>query len=487
MSPKTLHRLKKFDAILIVVLIIISILVLFRAGFIDNPTKPEPPEIEFTQDTENKKLIVTYVSREVKWTDLEINGICDKTQIGPIVIKGDMLTGCEGTISIYHPKSETKYGPWFFTEEIIPPTSIISGEQRTVSPKDEGAHYKDKLFVNREWWYYTAIFNQNTELPGWALTISFNHMARDDLFATKPDLLFVTLHSPDGKEYGGIVEKSRPLLGDYAILKEPSLQVSSSDEMFKVSFEDSYVQGSAPNWYIHIEGEINDNSDISMDLTFEAKSSAYWTYSSRLIDNSKSSVASYMFPACDVEGTITLDGMDFQVKGIGHHEHTWINGLLTSGLIRGWDWCHTKLENGWNIYYSNYYFTSQFKSEKTYKINPFANIVITTDSGKTLTLLNDVKIDIKDSDKLFLLLNMPNKITVTAENSLTQVGLKDTNTKLTLNINSGATLDKQWKRFARVGMKIGRADITGRLTWTDNYGNHDVELNGIGTIWNMRH
>jgi predicted secreted hydrolase len=466
---------------------LISILVLFRAGFIDNPTKPEPPEIDFTQDTENSKLIVTYVSKEVRWTDLEIRGICDKSQLGISVIKGDMLNDCEGTISIYHPETETKFGPWYFSKEPELPESIISGEQRTVSPKDEGAHYKDKLLVNREWWYYTAIFNQNTELPGWALTISFNHMARDDLFFSKPDLLFVTLHSPDGKEYGGIVEKSRPLLGDYAILKEPSLQVSSSDEMFKVSFEDSYVQGSSPNWYIHIEGEIDDDSDIAMDLTYEAESSPFWTYSSRIIDNSKSSVASYMFPACNVEGTVTLDGMDYQVKGIGHHEHTWINGLLTSGLIRGWDWCHTTLENGWNIYYSNYYFTSQFKSEKTYKINLFSNIVITTDKGKKLTLLEDTKIDIKNSDKLFLLLNMPNRMTITSQNSPTQLGLKGTNTKLTLNINSGAALDKQWKRFAHVGMKIGRADINGRISWTDNDGNHEIQLNGIGTIWNMRH
>lgn len=480
------HKLKKIDVIIIAVLIIISAIVLFRAEILPKPGEEESPVIKFKLDDENKKLTVTYVSEEVKWTELQISGKCEKSNLGSIVIKGDMLTNCKGTITIIHIPTEEKYGPWTFSKDPNLPDSIITAEDRTVSPKDEGAHYKDSLFISREWWYYTVIFDENSQLPGWAATISFNHMSRDDLFFQKPDIMAVILHSPDGKEYGGIVEKKRPILGDYAFLKEPSLQVSSSDKMFKVTFEDSYVQGSAPNWYLHVEGKFDDN-DISMDLTFKSKSDPYWTYSSRLIDKSKSKIASYIFTGCSVKGKVNLDGLEFEVKGLGHHEHTWITGLLTSGIIRGWDWCHIKCENGYNIYYSNYYFTSQYKSEKTYKVNPFANVIVTQNNGKDLTLLNNIKIDIRDSDKLFLLLNMPNKISITAEPNLAQLGLKGTNTKLLLNLNSGQTFEKQWKRFAHVGMKIGRAEIDGSLSWTDNDGSYEIDLEGIGTIWNMRH
>ena len=481
------RKIRKFDIIIIAILIIISVVVLFRADILPKPDKDLPPVIRFKQDDESNKLIVTYVSEDVKWTDLEITGECDKSKLGSLVIKGDMLTKCFGKIRIIHIPTDEEYGPWVFSDEIILPESIIPTEKRTVSPRDEGAHYKNKLFVNREWWYFTVIFNENSQLPGWTATISFNHMARNDLFFSKPDLLIVTLHSPDGKEYGGIIERKRPILGEYAFLDEPVLQVSSSDQMLKVTFEDSYFQGIYPNWYLHVETDIDGKSDISMDLKFNAESSSYWTYSSRLIDNSKSSVASYIFMGCSVEGTVEIGGINFEVKGIGHHDHTWINGLLTSGLIRGWDWCHMKFENGWNIYYSNYYFTPQFKSTKKYKINPFSNIIITQDNGKRLTILEDIKIDIKDSDRIFLLLNMPNKIKITAEPNIAQVPLKDTNINLELNLDLDGTLDKQWKRLAHVGMKIGRTEANGVISWNNNDKNYEVELEGIGSIWCMRH
>jgi hypothetical protein len=36
-------------------------------------------------------------------------------------------------------------------------------------------------------------------------------------------------------------------------------------------------------------------------------------------------------------------------------------------------------------------------------------------------------------------------------------------------------------------MKIGRNTVTGEITWSDDDGEHEINLNGIGTIWNMRH
>jgi len=480
-------KLKKVDVIIIVALIIISILVLYKAKIIDDPRKEAVPEIDFLKDDENNKLIVTYVSTEVRWDEIDISGICDTSNLGTQVIEGDFITDCFGTISVKHKETSTDYGSWTFSEEEILPISIIAPNLRDVSPNDQGSHYNRDILISREWWYYTAIFSENSALSGWTLSVSFNHMARNDLTYKKPDLLIVTLHSPDGEEHGGIIERERPLLGDYAFLKEPSLQVSSSDTNVIISFEDSYVQGLSPNWFLHIEGAFPNNENIKIDLSIKANSAPYWSYSNRPIDKSKGDVASYVFLGCNVEGTINLNGMDFEVKGIGHHEHTWLSGLLSTTLVRGWDWCHMTLENGWNIYYSNYYFTSQFKSSKKYKINPFSNIIITSDKGKTLTILEDIEIDITDSDKLFLLLNIPNKMTVTANPSLSQIVLKDTNINLNLNLNIDNSLSKEWKRLSYVGMKIGRTNIDGSISWTDKSGDHNIDLLGIGSIWHMRH
>ena len=468
------------------ILIIVSTIVLFKAKFIEDPRAPKPPEIHFLQDDANKKLIVTYVSDIVRWEDIEIIGNCDRAKLGTEVVEGDELTGCYGTITITHTKTGIDYGSWTFTKEEILPKSLTIPEQRTVSPENEGAHYKSQLLVNREWWYYSVVFSNNCPLAGWTATISFNHMARGDLFYTKPDLLIVTLQSPEGEIYGGIEERERPILGDYSYFDEPVLQTSSSEKMFKVSFENSYVQGRAPNWFIHIDGKIGDNK-ILMDLTYKAESAPFWTYSNRPIDKSKGSIASYIFMGCSVNGKVSIDGMDVEVNGIGHHEHTWVSGLLTSGLIRGWDYCHMTLENGWNIYYSNYYFTPELQSTKTYKVNPFANIIITSDQGETVTYLEDIEVKISDSDKLFLFLKMPKRISISADPSLTQVFISEYDIKLDLNIKSENTLNKEWARFARVGMKIGQSDIMGKITWEDNNVDHEIDLVGIGTIWNMRH
>jgi predicted secreted hydrolase len=313
-------------------------------------------------------------------------------------------------------------------------------------------------------------------------------MARNDLYYLYPDILFVALHGPDGEEYGGILERERPLLGDYSFIRDPVLQASYSDDMFRVSFEKSYAQGQEPNWHVHIEGDDIDEEDhkILMDLQFYAPSSPLWIHSNRPIQNSKANIASYVFIGCDVTGTVEIDGFSYNVEGVGHHEHSWASGVITKTLIRGWDWCHMKMDNGWNIYYSNYYFLPQVKLTKETKINPLSTLLVTTDQGEKITILDDMEISILQSDKIFPFLNIPVDTQISATSSTTQILMKTFKIHLDLNIKAENTLDHKWQRLAYVGMKIGRSIVSGTITWTDNNGDHNVELNGITTIWNMR-
>jgi predicted secreted hydrolase len=481
-------KLRKIDAVIIVVLLIIAGVVLFRAGYVKDPRKPATPEIHFIQDDASKILRVEYVSTEVFWKDIriQVDGDCDRSGLGERVVEGNEITQCEGTITLIFEPTGDVLGSWTFTPKEIPPESMIANSDRVATPEDQGPHYK-KALVNREWWYYTVVFSDNCELAGWTATISFNYMARNDLFFSKPDLLFVYLNSPDGKKYGGVVESERPLLGDYGILKKPVLQATSSDEGFRVTYEKSYVQGLAPNWHVHIEGSgIDENHNIVMDLQFFAPSSPVWTFGSRPIQNSKSNVASYVFLGCEVEGVVTIDGFNYNVNGIGHHEHTWASIFITKSLIHGWDWCQITLENGWNIYYCNYYFLPQIASAVERKVNPASTIFVTTDQGNKITILEDMEVRFLKSDQIFLLKNIPIETQISANPSNTQIILKTYNMKLNLNINAENTHDPIWKRFTNVGMKIGRAIVTGNMVWKDNYGDHDVKLEGIGTIWNMR-
>lgn len=476
-------KLKKIDAVIIVILMIIAGFVLLKIDVKPPIGERETPTITFIVDQENAKLIVDSISEEVLWSEIQILGSCTKSYLSTYVEEGDEITDCKGAIEfVFEPTGKTIF-TYTFLINIEPPTSVIPGYETVVSPQDEGAHYTDKLLVNREWWHFTVVFSDQSELAGWTATISFNHMATGDLFGTlKPDVLVVTLHSPDGKEYGGLINKKRGL----GILSEPTLQATTPG--VDVVYEDSWAKGTAPHWTVHAEDkDIDGAHEIIMDLHYFAPGSPLWIHSGRELDKGNSKIADYVFIGCEVNGTVTLDGVKYNVDGIGHHQHSWSTGILKT-IVKGWDWAHIALENGWNIYYSNYYLTRQISPTKTININPYASVIITTDQGDTFTKLEDITIDISKSDSLFLLLKMPVETNVSAQAKLlSQFLLKTYDIELNMNLVSENTYDQTWKLPTYVGMKIGRTTITGSLRWSDEDGTHQVGLDGVGTIWNMRH
>ena len=477
-------KLKKIDAVIIVIMLIIAGVVLFRVGYIE-PEKEHVPDIQFIQDDENNILIVLSVSEKVLWSDIYIDGTCDTSELGEYVNQGDRLTDCAGTIVIIHKPTGIELSTWVFSPVPRLPSTLIAGNMRDVSPEDEGVHF-NSILNDREWWYWTVVFSNDCELPGWAATIGFCHFAWGDLRGTfKPDMLVVTLHSPDGKEYGGLINKERGGVLGLGLIGENTLQASTPG--VDIKYEDSWVRGEAPIWHVHAEdNDIDEENEIIIDLDYFAPSPGYWTQSSRLVDKGEGNIASYAFFGCEVSGTIKLDGLEFEVEGIGSHEHSWSPGILKI-LIKGWDWCHMTLDNGWNIYYSKYYLTRQIVSSDTSKVNPISSLIITTDQGETLTPLENIDITIEESDKLFLLLEMPSALGISAKpKTLTQPLLKSLDIYLNIDIVAKNTYEKTWKFPTYIGMKIGLNTVFGKIKWSDDDGNHEIELKGSGTIWNMR-
>jgi hypothetical protein len=146
-----------------------------------------------------------------------------------------------------------------------------------------------------------------------------------------------------------------------------------------------------------------------------------------------------------------------------------------------------KLENGWNIYYNKYYFRNQIVDARTTRINPVSSLVITTDQGETVTLLEDLDITVRKSDRIFLLLKMPSELNIRAKpNLVSQILLKKYNIRLDLDIELDNTYEKIWKFPTYVGMKIGQSTIDGKISWNDDDGSHELELAGFGNSWFMR-
>ena len=421
-KPKLKIKLKKIDAIIVVILLVIAGLVLVKAGYVaplqKDISEPTPDDIE---------------------------------DIPPLPIP-------------------------------TPPESITMGYMRAVSPEDEGVHF-DKINICREWWYFSAVFDESSDLNGWVVSISFNHMARSDLLGTsKPDLMVLTLHGPNGEEYGGMINKERGL----GIIKQPTLKAKTPG--VNVRFEDSWAEGESPEWHVHAEdNDIDKSHDIIIDLDYFAPFAPVWTVGERAFQKSKSNIASYMFTGCNITGTVQIDGKEYTVKGTGHHEHSWSPNIVTRGSINGWDWSHITLDNGWNLYYSNYYQTPQYISSLTSKVNPFGSLVITTDKGNSITAFNNINPEItKSDDEIFPFVKMPTEININAVAGIEQPLLSTYNIELDIELSARNTCEKVWKFPTYVGMTVGMNTISGTISWIDDEGNHELELNGVGVIWSMR-
>jgi hypothetical protein len=423
-------KLKKIDAVILVSLIIISVIFLYKAGYVDLPfLPPAEPSPE------------------------------------------------PNNVTIPKPELPT------------PPTSLIPSYRREVSPDDEGVHY-NKLRISREWWYFGAVFNNDeSELKNWTVVISFNHMARGDLLGTqKPDLLAVSLQSPEGDTYGGMINKKRYL----GILETGTLIANSPG--LNLKFEGSWAEGEYPTWHVHAEDEDIDSShEIIIDLDYQTSNLPIWTLGSRAFDQSKSSIANYLFLGCDISGTVSIDGEEFMVKGAGHYEHSWTPHLVTTGLINGWDWFCFTLENGWQIYMSNYYPTPQAISTKTPNTNPFGTLLVSTDNGNTFTELRNVDLKITQSDeRIFPFVRMPLDFKLTAKPSanplylVSQSLLYGSYLKLDVDIEVQISNDRAWKFPTYLGMKIGLCTIDGTLSWSDDDGDHELPIMGVGNSWSMR-
>jgi len=423
-------HLKKIDAIIVAALLISSGLFLVKAGYLDEVFFSEPPE-------------------------------------EPVDIENETVE----------------------EEIILPPTSFIPSFRRAVSPQDEGVHY-DKIRIAREWWSFGAVFtDKESELHNWAVQISFIHMARGDLIGTaKPDLFVVNLYSPDGKHYGGMINKERYL----GILNTGTLIASSPG--VNLQFGNSWAEGSYPKWRVYANSnDIDPNHNIIIDLQFTTDSLPIWTIGSRAFDQSKSSIANYLFIGCQVIGTIKIDGREYNVEGIGNHEHAWTPKAVTLGTINGWDWFYFTLDNGWIIYSTTYHPAPQAVTSKIPEITPLSLVLLSTDNGETFTELRNVEMLItRQDEQIFPFVKMPTDFSITAKPSInpiyviSQSLLFGTSINLNIEISVRNSYDKVWRFPTYLGMKTGYSEINGHLSWIDDDGDYKIPISGVGLSYSMR-
>ncbi|RKX44422.1 MAG: hypothetical protein DRP38_09420 [Thermotogae bacterium] len=351
-----------------------------------------------------------------------------------------------------------------------PPPSFIIPSRRTLTSIDEGCHYKS-ILVSREWWYFSAIFNESSDLDGWGVMVSFNHMAYGDMFGQfKPDILTVVLYDDSGNTYGGVTNAYRGTL-------------EATTPGVDVCFKNTWAEGKYPRWHVHAETRDVEYTEhtVVIDLDFFAHALPIWTFNTKLLINeSDSKFASYVILGCEVSGQVTIDGKIYSVEGTGFHGHSWSPIYMRKFLIGGWDWIQVKLSNGWVLYISKFYPSPRVSAS----IDPFGTLLIST-GGDSITEFNIFDLEPKVSEKIFLFTRFPARYTLSAKKTH-NILLERIDLRVNLDIKTTSTYQKVWKFPTYVGFKVGKCIVNGSISWLDGEQEISVDLDGEGSVCIIR-
>jgi hypothetical protein len=213
----------------------------------------------------------------------------------------------------------------------------------TIGINDEGQH-KNEMFKMREWWYYNAYFNHpESELKNWSIILTIIVYPR---FSVKMMVLF----DDKNNNYGGLNGK-------------PIEEIQINESGINVNCGKSFIKGKYPKWNIHFENHEKSDKEIIVDLEYKATKQPIWILKNTGNNKSTSVLGYYFIMNCEVDGKITIDNKEYNVKGVGYHDHPWMpirkkkNKVLdtTKKLpkrfrLLQWDWIYILLDNEWSIF-----------------------------------------------------------------------------------------------------------------------------------------
>jgi predicted secreted hydrolase len=236
-------------------------------------------------------------------------------------------------------------------------------QKNVLKENDEGPH-KNRIFKTKEWWYYNVYLNdENSELKNWFVVISFQSYQGYGIGALK-----LELYDDENKSYGG---DCFMYLDDIAV----------SGPSVNFYFNNSSATGRYPNWHLFAEYIKPDETEIIADLTFTANSLPVWLTKNTGKNRTNSLFGYYCILNCSATGNILFNGTNYNVSGLGYHDHTWapmesvkndtrqnIKNLKKDKsfeLLDLWEWLCIHFDNGWDMFVGKIY------SEKRYLFSKY--------------------------------------------------------------------------------------------------------------------
>jgi len=182
-----------------------------------------------------------------------------------------------------------------------------------ITPQDDAFHGNFN-FLDIEWWYFDAVFDN-----GYSVHVGFRtyHIRNSGIIQAR-----VTIYK-DGKT---IVEEIKPFLFSnfYTSSERPIVKINDKSVM---EFDSNHFKKTG-EWKYRITLSIDKQG---IDLTFIGTTKGW------KIETSKT-CWSVALPKANVSGTLTVDGCDIPVKGIGYHDHNWNYSPTTAVSNLGWFW-----------------------------------------------------------------------------------------------------------------------------------------------------
>lgn len=182
---------------------------------------------------------------------------------------------------------------------------------RDILPKDDGFYGLTKPKAS-EWWYFEALFENN-----YSIVFSF-------AISLKNLIAFPSIEIyKNGKLEKRLIK--RYLTRDFEASKNFPFVRLLDKKIIKFNQNRFNATG---EWVYNISVKID---DYEIDLTFNRITQGW-----QINNEFESWIVS--LPKAIVTGEITIEGKKMKVKGIGYHDHNWINNLSTAFDVWGWFW-----------------------------------------------------------------------------------------------------------------------------------------------------
>ncbi len=190
------------------------------------------------------------------------------------------------------------------------------GQIIPIKSKDDALHIDMEKKATREWWYFDARLDNNYTVVG------FFRAKHERTGKTGVE---ITIYKPNGEKIQKVI--------DYL-----HSDLIASNTVPDVQIGNNYVKVDYSNKELPIYEVFLEEGDYGFHLKYVAKVPG-WKPGKGYIEFGKSNQFGWVvaLPRADVEGTIKVNNETIQVKGIGYHDHNWLNFNFAM-IIDYWYW-----------------------------------------------------------------------------------------------------------------------------------------------------